>query len=293
MKDVTSWPVTGYGENSTLEKYDILSPDGENYVIKFPREFDGKRTNWEDVNEVVAAKIASLLHLPVVDAEIAYRDERRACLMKNFRSQSAAEDGDTAAALFYSEFGSEYEALQNSEWKNEELMKSFFQLFTRYSRYEDIKTEFVFMNLFDILIGNQDRHGHNWQILFKNGLPVFAPLYDNGASLGWQLPDDELEMFIFNESKMNKFYKKTQVKMGMDNKETPRIKAKQVLNYLIENYSSETKQFMVRLEQFDFNAYSVFLEDFPLMSLTRKNFLLELVKFRKGKIEEVVRRGGI
>jgi hypothetical protein len=92
---------------------------------------------------------------------------------------------------------------------------------------------------------------------------------------------------------MNKFYKKTQVKMGMDNKETPRIKAKQVLNYLIENYSSETKQFMVRLEQFDFNAYSVFLEDFPLMSLTRKNFLLELVKFRKGKIEEVVRRGGI
>ncbi len=46
---------------STLEKEDLLSPDNVQYVVKYPRKFDGKRVNWEDINEVIAAKIAKLL----------------------------------------------------------------------------------------------------------------------------------------------------------------------------------------------------------------------------------------
>lgn len=44
------------------------------------------------------------------------------------------------------------------------------------------------MNLFDMLIGNQDRHPYNWVILFKNGEAFFGLLFDNGASMGFQLP---------------------------------------------------------------------------------------------------------
>lgn len=292
MKDVTSWLVTGYGENSTLEKLDLLSSEGEDYVIKFPRDFDGKRTNWEDVNEVIAAKIASLLDLPVIDAEVAYRNGRRACLMKNFKSQLKPEIGDTAASLLYSEFGREYDDLQTTEWKDQQLLNKFFDLFEKFSLHNELKKEFIWMNLFDILIGNQDRHGHNWQILFIKDRPVFAPLYDNGASLGWQLSENEIERLIKDEVKMNKFYKNTLVKMGMDNKESPRIKAKLLLNHVCFYYREEAGEFFERLSNFDIEGYGSFLEKFPLISSLRKEFLMELIKFRKMKMEEVYEKGG-
>lgn len=85
MKDVSNWEITGFGENSTLEKLELLSPENNHYIIKFPREFDGNRTNWEDVNEIIAAKVAEMLGMKAVDAEIACYNERRGCLMKHFR----------------------------------------------------------------------------------------------------------------------------------------------------------------------------------------------------------------
>ncbi|MBT2217577.1 HipA domain-containing protein [Virgibacillus dakarensis] len=187
MKDVSEWIFTGYGENSTLEKLELLSPDQVPYIIKFPRHFDGKRTNWEDVNEVIAAEIAKILEIKVVDAEIAYRDGRRGCLMKHFRYQWGAEYGETASSLLSAEFEDEFDDLQNSNLKNEQLMYKFFSLFKEFSLFHFFKKDFVFMNLFDILIGNQDRHAHNWQVLYIDDKPIFGPLYDNGASLGWQL----------------------------------------------------------------------------------------------------------
>ncbi len=40
------------------------------------------------------------------------------------------------------------------------------------------------MNLFDILIVNQDRHNITGRYSYIEGLPTFGPIYDNGASLG-------------------------------------------------------------------------------------------------------------
>ncbi|MDG5472459.1 hypothetical protein P6709_11955 [Jeotgalibacillus sp. ET6] len=84
MKDISDWPIIGYGENSTLEKFETVSPQGIQYVMKFPRPFDGMRTNWEDFNEVIASKIAKMLDLSSVNAEMAYYKGRRGCLMKHF-----------------------------------------------------------------------------------------------------------------------------------------------------------------------------------------------------------------
>lgn len=221
MRDVSNWEITGFGENSTLEKYEMLSPEEDHYIMKFPRYFNGNRTNWEDVNEIIAAKVAKLLNIKVVDAEIAYHNERRGCLMKHFRFQWKAEAAETASSLLSAEFGDEYDELQNSDLKNEELMLKLFSLFERFSLSEKLRKDFVFMNLFDILIGNQDRHAHNWQVLFINQVPTFGPLYDNGASLGWQLPEEQIKQQLQSTKKMNKFYKNTKVKIGMDNKESP------------------------------------------------------------------------
>ena len=39
------------------------------------------------------------------------------------------------------------------------------------------------MLIFDALIGNEDRHENNFDVLLREGTPVPPPLYDNGASL--------------------------------------------------------------------------------------------------------------
>src|SRR5699024_3176982 len=155
------------------------------------------------------------------------------------------------------------------------LMHRLFSLFQSFSLHDLLRKDFVFMNLFDILIGNQDRHGHNWKVLYINGEPVFGPLYDNGASLGWQLPEEKIQQQLQSSQKMSKFYKNTKVKIGMDNKEIPRIKASQALTYLISNYPSETRLFFNRLVNFNFDNLEAYLKSFPVLTETRKKFVVE------------------
>lgn len=279
--DVSGWEITGYGENSTLEKYELLSPEGTPYVLKFPREFDQKRTNWEDLNEIIAAQVASMLDLKVVDAKIAYYHGRRACLMKHFAYQHEADDRETVAALLTGQFGEDYTSISNSSLSNLQRLNGFLKLFRHFSYYETVKDYYVNMNYFDILIGNQDRHGHNWQLLFRNGESTPSPLYDNGASLGWQLPEEKLLEYISSLEKLHKLYTKTLVKAGLDNREIPKIKASSVMEHLLEEYPAETEAFRKKLLSFDMKKFEEYCEKLPLITETRKQFLVTYIEHRR------------
>lgn len=57
------------------------------------------------------------------------------------------------------------------------------------SRFNDFKSKFWLMYLFDAILGNRDRHEGNWGFIKNNGLTKLAPIFDNGASL---FPDADL-----------------------------------------------------------------------------------------------------
>ncbi|WP_241738397.1 hypothetical protein [Anoxybacillus flavithermus] len=86
------------------------------------------------------------------------------------------------------------------------------------------------MQLFDILIGNQDRHPFNWQLLFLETGAKFSPIYDNGASLGFRFEDEKLIQMVSNPQEMNKYTEKTRVKAGIFEKK--KVKAKDLLTYI-------------------------------------------------------------
>ena len=215
MRDVSDWLFLGYGERSTLEKEELRSPSGKTYIMKYPRPFDGKRTNWEDVNEVIAAKIAKLLGFPYVKAEIAYRKKRRGCLMVHFVEDLGADLQEAGAVLLEAEFEDRYHFFQNKKLTSDDLIVGSFEMIQDFSYFNHIKNEFIAMNIFDILIGNQDRHPYNWQILFRQQDVFFSPFYDNGASLGWQLSDSKLLELINDPIRMNSFYNRLRVKAGL------------------------------------------------------------------------------
>src|SRR5690625_1535243 len=278
---------------STLRKEDLRSPEGTLYVMKYPRPFDGKRVNWEDVNEVIAAKIASLLNLPSVHAEIAYRHEQRGCLMIHFVKQLSADFGEVGASLLTAQFEEVYLDLQNSELPSEELVKESFQMIGEFSYFNLIKYNFIAMNLYDILIGNQDRHSYNWQILFKGEEILFAPLYDNGASLGWQLSDSYLQTMLNDERKMSAYLRKMKEKAGLLEDKFPLLKATDVLNNLITLYTIEIKEIANRMIQFDWENYFAYIDDFPLITEIRKEFLKEFIQFRMNKLIQYTVEGRV
>jgi hypothetical protein len=63
--------------------------------------------------------------------------------------------------------------------------------------------EYLSMFLFDIIIGNTDRHQDNWGVIIektdtKKGKVRLSPAYDNGTSLGYEILDDKIPQFITN-----------------------------------------------------------------------------------------------
>lgn len=83
------------------------------------------------------------------------------------------------------------------------------------SYWEAIKNEFIDMQVFDVFIGNQDRHPFNWMILFFDTEVKFSPLYDNGASLGFRFDDEKLDEMTSSVTKLNKYIRNTKVKAGL------------------------------------------------------------------------------
>jgi len=291
LRDVSNWVFIGHGEKSTLEKEELLSPSNKEYLIKYPRESKVDRVNWEDFNEVIAAKIAKLLEIKTIEAEIATRNGKRGCLMVHFLKQYNAQHGEPGAPLLSYQFGETYDSLIKSPLKSKELFEMGLNLLEEFTYFKLIKKEFLMMNIFDILIGNQDRHPFNWQILFTTEEDFFGPLYDNGASLGWQLPDATLTNMIKNESQLNKFFKNTRLKCGLFEHTQPPIKVADVLSVLISRFPTEIKDICIRLEQFDNQAYNQYIDSTPLISDVRKEFLKNFIYFRKHKIIETIRKG--
>lgn len=290
LRDVSNWLFENYGEKSTLSKEELSSPEDISYLIKYPREFEN-RVNWEDVNEIIAAKIAELLKMKTVQAEIAYRNGKRGCLMLHFITQYGADYGEPGASLLAAELD-KYEQLQNSKLNSELLIRECFHLIQEFSMFQIIKQEFITMQIFDILIGNQDRHPFNWQVLFKAGAPFFGPLYDNGASLGWQLSEQQLIVMNNSEAQMNKYFKNTKLKVGLIEDTQARIKAKDVLYSCNMLFPEETFNTLQLLEEMDLKGYNQFIDDMPLISKVRKEFLKEFISFRRDKLIYIIKEDG-
>jgi hypothetical protein len=65
--------------------------------------------------------------------------------------------------------------------------------------------DFLSMFLFDIVIGNTDRHQDNWGVIIEkydrgHSKITLSPAYDNGTSLGYEIVDSKLSQFT-NPSK--------------------------------------------------------------------------------------------
>ncbi|MFF5996032.1 hypothetical protein AAGS61_14960 [Lysinibacillus sp. KU-BSD001] len=279
MKDISSWERIGFGGKSTLEKEELIHPiTKELYLIKYPRQFK-VGVSWEDITELIAADIGRLLGLKVMDVEIVFRNERRGSLLKNFIPKGVMnEEGGSLLSMFDG-----YEGFIESSLTVEELIEQGFQYMKQLHFWEQIKQDFIEMNYFDILIGNQDRHPYNWIILFESiEKQSFSTIYDNGASLGFRFDDQQLLAHITDRNKLEKYMRKSTVKGGLFEKK--KVKSIDMIQYLSKYYKNESKSIVERIKQFDFEIFNKMIDEYEILSDIQKQWLKLIISFRRKSI---------
>lgn len=282
LKDVSGWEHIGYGGKSTLEKEELKSPEQLKYLIKYPRKVK-VGVSWEDITEFIAAQIGMFLGLEMMKVEIVTRNGRRGCLLRNFVDESGATIYEEGGVLLASLVDG-YNELQESSLKNLPLIDACFEIVSKLDLWELIKLQFIEMLVFDILIGNQDRHPFNWQILYFGTGIKFSPIYDNGASLGFRFEDERLIEMTSNSAQINKYVRNTRVKAGL--LERKNVKATDLLTFLQMHYPNELVSIVKKLKCFNVDIYRQFIQSLDLLSDAQKTWLQLIVPYRREKILE-------
>lgn len=280
LKDVSDWEHIGYGGKSTLQKEELKSPEGLKYIIKYPRKFE-VGVSWEDITELIAAKVGSILGLEMMKVEIVTRNDERGCLLRNFVDDLQAKMHEEGGVLLES-LADGYNELQESDSRNINLIEEGFNMLTQFDYWGTIKDSFIDMLLFDILIGNQDRHPYNWQILYFDSGYRFSPIYDNGASLGFRFEDEQLLENVTNIAKLDKYIRDTRVKAGMF--ERKKVKATDLIQYIQVNFPDELQNSVSKLIDFDTKQYQEFVQSLDLLSKAQKDWLQLVIPYRRERI---------
>ncbi|MFE3576574.1 HipA domain-containing protein [Lysinibacillus sp. NPDC059133] len=279
LRDISTWERIGYGGKSTLEKEELIAPStNEKYLIKYPRQFQ-VGVSWEDITELIAADIGELIGLRMMDVEIVLRHEKRGSLLKNFIPNNVMnEEGGALLSMLDG-----YEEFINSSLKGHELIEQGFHFIKQLYFWEQIKEDFINMNYFDILIGNQDRHPYNWLILFESTKKqTFSPIYDNGASLGFRFDDSQLVNHIKDNLLLEKYIRKSTVKAGLFEKK--KVQASEMIQYLNMHYKQESEPIIKRIKSFDFHQFYKKIEVYDILSNTQKEWLKLIVSHRRESI---------
>jgi len=157
---------------------------------------------------------------------------------------------------------------------------------------EGLFPKFMEIVIFDILIGNTDRHMENWGIIKdENGLSSLAPAYDNSSSLGREFNSNPVKLGIRlkNSRVFEQYCKKGIYFYGwLGEEKIPHLKYSEII---YSNYSDIIYPHVIKLNKLTdqlindiirripHNIMTTDLKDFVVRFLIyRRNYLLNLIK---------------
>lgn len=173
--------IKNYINSSSLGVYTkyIREVDGTRYLVKSGRGDSKSISVLEPVTECICYELAELMNIPCAEYFLEESDNKVLCVSKWFYDESKE--------YFYS---------------TNKLMK--IMNLSRNDLYSSLVNKMPLcridinnMIVFDYIVNNTDRHLKNFGFLMNNDSVRFAPLYDNGLSLGSDLDDE-----IIKEEKM-------------------------------------------------------------------------------------------
>jgi hypothetical protein len=163
--------------------------------------------------------------------------------------------------------------------------------------YELIKSPYkhiVQMFTLDTLIGNSDRHQDNWGAVwnYENRTVGFAPAFDNGSSLGFEIRENKLHHTRF-DNWIDRYASRGCHHIRTNLTGNKRFKHFELIKFLCDNVPG-AKQIIQESLDFDFNELYKYISSLcrfdvesPL-SEERAEFIVSLIKYRYSNIIRII-----
>lgn len=180
----------------------IKDKSGNRYLFKEAQIREDKTKVYNDISECIAADIAKLLGLPTADYYLCTFNGKEGVITPDFLNNDSNKKKEE---LFDGTF---LIFLVDPEFNNMSLInKKTYQYYTVSLLLESVErfgitTDAINMLVYDALIANKDRNPSNYGIIVNHETSKirFAPLFDNGTSLGITLNQKHFNSFFKTEN---------------------------------------------------------------------------------------------
>nr|WP_279664827.1 HipA domain-containing protein [Ectobacillus ponti] len=267
IRDISHWEVDyEKSASGTREKHWMICPETKRrFLFKLPKSVIGEI--WA---EKVAAEIGKLLGLSTMETEIVRYHDKIGILLQNFVDHGKEEfyEGGDLLSVVVEEFNPH--SLDGYTLDNIVLSLEPFGL----------QKEFIKICMFDAIIANQDRHCENWGIIQSKEGVRLAPIYDNGASLGFNVPEAKLQQYLQNETQFHGFTNRAKSIIETNGKRKPKLKL--LLDALKDRYPDEVKLEIDRLSRLQLEDICNICMDISeeIMAPPYKEWVMKLIRHR-------------
>ncbi|MFP7331781.1 HipA domain-containing protein [Shouchella clausii] len=272
--DISNWTqdwskqVTG-----TRTKVWVKGQDSYGYsLFKIPKS--SANENWA---ELVSSELGKIIGLRTMNVHLAVNNKQKGVLLENIKPQNAImEDGGELIKGIYEEF----DPADLKGYTIETIMKSV-------EKYH-LQANIIAMCLFDGLIANQDRHCENWAVLrFTHDKAELAPLYDNGASLGFNSNEDQLKKLLLDKVMFEAFTNRSKSLIEVNGRRKPRMRV--LLSYLKETYNQLYVKEIERFANIEYNDVIKIVNQIPSswMNEVQKEWVCKLINYRSNWLKDI------
>ena len=265
--NVTNWELDEEKHISgTRQKFWLKHPsENQIYMFKVPKENTGEV--WA---EKIVSDLGKVLGLNMMDVSIAKHNDMFGSLAKNFREETEIfyEGGDLFYSIFedFDRFNLKYYDIANIL----DILKGY-----------NLERRFLQIPIFDTFVANQDRHCDNWGIIYRDNSYDLSPIYDNGASLGYQLEPSHIINMLKNGQMFTAFSNRSRSLIGLSGKRKP--KSLDLLSWIRRRFPYEVKEEFERINMVDQPMVESIISPIPqeAMDDIYKEWVVKLLLYRK------------
>ncbi|ACM10989.1 conserved hypothetical protein [Bacillus cereus Q1] len=273
IKDISKWKIDNEKTASgTREKHWVKHPEtGQLYLFKLPKAGTGEI--WA---EKIAAGVGTILGLETMDTEIAIYEGEQGILLKNFVEYGKEElfhGGDLLQPVV-----EEFDPRTLDDYNLDNIMQSLIPF--------NMEENFISICVFDALIANQDRHCENWGVIQRMGDVRFAPIYDNGASMGFNVAEEVIMACLKDEVRFKAFTNRSKTIIEVNGKRKPKIIT--LLDELKKRYPTYMQQNIEHISNLCYDNLLPVIDEVPhcIMSSNYKKWVVKLLLYRAKWLEQ-------
>lgn len=300
IKDFDSWDeYHGAAEGSGRSEKIWLINQSKNKIglFKYPKNVKGVPVTTEFVSEHFAQIVANRLGMPCAEINIGTRNSKIGCMSYSFLDKGdEIIHGVDFITNLYPNYDPDkmYDRESNTYYSLDMIIDSITAIFKTSDDRTPILSNIVSIMIFDMVIGNTDRHQNNWgiKVNFKEKYFSFAPFYDNGSSLCCYINENNIDDMLGNDIvRYNALVdSKSTSRIRIDGKVKKEPKHTDVMRYLYnKNPIIFKKTFEDIVNKLDSKWIDAMLDNYPeeILSKNRKILISKFLNSKMGLLKQI------